>query len=152
MEIISTQKFVRLSPRKIRPVVVMIKKLTPIRAVEILPFIDKNASEPLRKVIQTAIANAKDRGIADKDLIFKEIRIGEGPRLKRGRAISRGRWHPIKKRMSHIRVVLATKSDKTTDTILQKNYDKDVKQEEKSKTLKKDDLILTKKEEVKKNK
>ncbi|OGM10599.1 50S ribosomal protein L22 [Candidatus Woesebacteria bacterium RBG_16_36_11] len=150
MEIISTQKYVRLSPRKIRPVVVMIKKLTPVRAVEVLPFIDKNASEPLRKVIQTAIANAKDRGIADNDLFFKEIRIGEGPRLKRGRAISRGRWHPIKKRMSHIRVILATKSDKTKDTKIQKNAVKEVKQEEKGKTLKKEDLQQAKKEEVSK--
>jgi len=42
-------------------------------------------------------------------LIFKEIQIGEGPRLKRGQAASRGRWHAFKHRMAHIRVVLTTK-------------------------------------------
>jgi large subunit ribosomal protein L22 len=111
MEIISTQKYLRLSPRKIRPVVSMVKKLTPMKAVEILPFIGKRASDPLRKVILTAMANAKDKGISNDNLIFKEIQINEGPRLKRGREVSRGRWHPIKKRMSHIRVVLVTKTE-----------------------------------------
>ena len=111
MEFISRQNFLRMSPRKIRPVVTLIKKLTPEKAVEILPFIGKKASTPLRKVIMTAMANARDKGVVGSDLIFKEIQINEGPRLKRGLAISRGRWHPIKKRMSHIRVVLTTKSE-----------------------------------------
>ena len=110
MEIIAIQKFLLLSPRKIRPVVELIKKLTPVEAVERLPFVGKKASEPLAKVIKQALANARNRGLADSDLVFKEIQIGEGPRLKRGRPVSRGQWHPIKKRMSHIRVVLETKA------------------------------------------
>lgn len=111
MEFIATQKYLRLSPRKIRPVVALVKKLTPDKAVETLPFIGKRGSLPLKKVILTAIAGAKDKGVDSHDLVFKEIQIGEGPRLKRGLAVSRGRWHPIKKRMSHIRVVLMTKSE-----------------------------------------
>ena len=110
MEIIASQKYLLLSPRKIRPVVALIKKMTPLEAVERLPFIAKKASEPLAKVIKQALANARVKGLSDSDLTFKEIQIGEGPRLKRGRPVSRGQWQPIKKRMSHIRVVLETKA------------------------------------------
>lgn len=108
MEITSTQKFIRLSPRKVRPVVAMIKKMTPSKAVEMLPYVAKRSAMPLAKVIKSAIANAAQRGIGSEDLMFKEIQIGEGPRLKRGQPVSRGRFHPIKKRMSHIRVTLTT--------------------------------------------
>ena len=108
-EIIATQKFLRISPRKVRPVVALIKKMSPARAVEILPFVGKKSAEPLVKVIKTAIANAVQMGIANSDLRFKEIQIGEGPTLKRGTPVSRGRFHAIKKRMSHIRVVLGAK-------------------------------------------
>lgn len=109
MEIIATQKFLIVSPKKIRTIVSVVKGLSPTQAVEKLPFVGKKASEPLIKVIKSAIANAKVKGISEDNLIFKEIQIGDGPRLKRGRPVSRGMWHPIIKRMSHIRVVLTTK-------------------------------------------
>lgn len=107
-EFISTQKYLVMSPRKIRLVAALIRKMKPIEAVEKLPFAQKRAAESISKVIRSAIANAKNQGVSDTDLIFKEIQIGEGPRLKRGRAASRGRWAPFKRRMSHIRVVLTT--------------------------------------------
>lgn len=109
MEFKSEQKHLILSPRKIRPVVDVIKKMTPAKALENLPFIKKRASEYLIKVIKSAIANASQKGSDVDNLVFKEIQIGEGPRLKRGQPVSRGRWHPIKKRMSHIKVILMTK-------------------------------------------
>lgn len=105
---ISTQKYLLESPRKLRLVVEVIKKMKPVDAVEKLPFVQKRAAGDLVKVIKSAIANAKAQGVSDADLVFKEIQIGEGPRLKRGRAASRGMWHPFKKRMSHIRVVLVS--------------------------------------------
>lgn len=111
MEIIATQKYLILSPRKIRPVADVVRKMTPAEALERLPFVGKKAAEPLAKVIRQAMANARNRGFSESDLTFKEIQIGEGPRLKRGRPVSRGQWHPIKKRMSHIRVVLETKTE-----------------------------------------
>lgn len=105
---IATQKYLIMSPRKIRLVAALIKKMKPLEAIEKLPFVQKRAGEPLMKVIKNAVASAKNQGVADTDLIFKEIQIGEGPRLKRGQAASRGRWHPFKHRMAHIRVVLTT--------------------------------------------
>ncbi|MGA3291748.1 MAG: uL22 family ribosomal protein [Candidatus Microgenomates bacterium] len=102
----ATQKYLLMSPRKIRLVVDVVKKMKPTEAVEKLPFVQKRAGAELAKVIKSAIASAKAQGISETDLVFKEIQIGEGPRLKRGIAVSRGMWHPIKKRMSHIRVIL----------------------------------------------
>ena len=106
--IIAVQKFIKMSPKKIRLVADKIRGMKPQKAVEILPFVGKRASEPLVKVIKTAIANAKVKNVSQENLEFKEIQINEGPRLKRGRPVSRGRWHPYKRRMSHIRVVLTT--------------------------------------------
>jgi len=118
MEFKSEQKHLIISPRKVRPVVDVIKKTTPVKALDNLPFIKKRASEYLYKVIKSALANASQKGADINNLIFKEIQIGEGPRLKRGQPVSRGRWHPIKKRMSHIKVVLMTKrvSDKSVNS------------------------------------
>jgi large subunit ribosomal protein L22 len=86
--------------------------MKPTEAIEALPFSRKRAADPLVKVIKTAIANAKERGVKEENLIFKEIQINEGPRLKRGRPASRGVWHPYKRRMSHIRVILEEKKIK----------------------------------------
>jgi large subunit ribosomal protein L22 len=104
----ATQKYLLMSPRKIRLVVGVIKKMKPAEAVEKLPFVQKRASAELAKVIKSAITSAKNAGVSETDLIFKEIQIGEGPRLKRGKAASRGMWHPFKRRMAHIRVILAS--------------------------------------------
>jgi large subunit ribosomal protein L22 len=109
MEIKTVQRFIRTSPYKLRLVVNLIKGLSPRESLEALPFTGKRAAEPLSKAIKVALANAKDQGISESDLVFKEIQINEGPRLKRGRPVSRGRWHPYKRRMSHIRIVLETK-------------------------------------------
>ncbi len=105
MKIVHTQKFVRMSPRKLRVVADVVRNLEANRAIEILPYTSKRAAVPLVKVIKTAVANAKDRKVKG-ELIIKEVQVNEGPRLKRGRAVSRGRWHPYMRRMSHIRVVL----------------------------------------------
>jgi large subunit ribosomal protein L22 len=109
MEIISTQKYILLSPKKIRPVANLIKRMRVEQAIERLPFVNKKGSEFLLKVLKTAFSDAKNRGISEENIYIKEIQITEGPRLKRGIAVSRGQWHPITKRMSHIKVILGVK-------------------------------------------
>ncbi|KKR30294.1 50S ribosomal protein L22 [Candidatus Woesebacteria bacterium RIFCSPHIGHO2_01_FULL_39_32] len=121
MEFKATQKFVLSSPKKLREVVALIKKLSPTGAVERLPFAGKRAAKPLEKVVKTAIANAKQKEVNVETLIFKEIQIGEGPRLKRFRAGARGRAKPYKRRMSHIRVVLTTRNDQISKSKSQTN-------------------------------
>lgn len=129
MEFISTQKYIKVSPKKIREVALNVKKLRPAKAVEVLPFVAKRGSIYLEKVIKTAIANAVQKGVSADELYFKEIQVSEGPRLKRGTPVSKGRWHPIKKRMSHIRVVLETKEKEAVKKV-EKAEVKEAKTEE----------------------
>lgn len=112
MLFIATQKYLLMSPKKLRPVADLAKKMKPKDALEKLPFVGKRGVEPVLKVIKSAMASAKAKGFGEDDLKIKEIQIGDGPRLKRGIAVSRGQWHPIVKKMSHIRVVLETINDK----------------------------------------
>lgn len=121
MDIKAEQKYLLLSPKKIRVVVELIKRMSPTLAAETLSLVGKSAAEPLRKVILAGIANARVKGISETSLTFKEIQITEGPRLKRGNPVSRGMWHPIKKRMSHIRIILATKEEKKVEKKGEKN-------------------------------
>jgi large subunit ribosomal protein L22 len=139
MDFKATQKFVVTTPRKLREVVALVKDMSPKDAVERLPYVQKRAAEPLRKVIKTAIANAKQADINVEDLTLKEIQIGEGPRLKRWRAGARGRAKPYAKRMSHIRVILEAKEKKTKKTAKSvsgktKSKEKEVVSKAKSKT------------------
>lgn len=106
---IATQKYVRMTPRKLRLVADAARKMTPAAAIEVLPYSKKIAAGPLMKVVKTAVANAKQAGADETRLMFVEIQISEGPVLKRGIPVSRGQWHPILKRMSHIRVVVGEK-------------------------------------------
>lgn len=106
MEAIAIHKYLRMSPQKVRLVVSMVKTLTPQRALEILPHIQRAASQPVAKVIASAVANAKQKGVSESDLVFKEIQVTRGPILKRGRPVGRGRWHSIQKKSSHVRVIV----------------------------------------------
>ncbi len=112
MIIKSTQKFIRTSPRKLRLVANAIKRLNPADALAKLRYVEKAAAEPLSKALKTAISNAKNNyKINDSDLKFDSILINPGPTLKRGRPVSRGQYHAIKKRMSHITIILNSTQD-----------------------------------------
>ncbi|KKR58673.1 MAG: 50S ribosomal protein L22 [Candidatus Curtissbacteria bacterium GW2011_GWA1_40_47] len=107
MEVTATAKNVRISPEKVRLVVAQIKKLPPKEAVEILNYVSKRSSLPLKKVIASAIANAKNNfDLTENSLTFREISVTKGIVFKRFKAVARGRAHPILKRTSHIKVVL----------------------------------------------
>ena len=110
MEVRAVSRNIRVSPYKVRLVVNEIKKMQPGDAVKMLNFTQKAASKPLKKVVMSAIANAKNNNnLNENSLTFKEIQIGHGLTFKRYRPISRGRVHDIKKITSHIRVVLEGK-------------------------------------------
>ena len=107
MEVIAIAKNIRISPEKVRLVVAQIKKLPPTEAVQILSYVSKRSSLPLKKVIASAIANAKNNfGLSQENLTFKEISVTKGIVFKRFKAGARGRAHPILKRTSHIKIVL----------------------------------------------
>lgn len=111
MKITAQQKYIRMSPQKIRLVAAAIKHLPPAEAQRQLAFIPKRAARPLSKVIGQAVANATNNLKLNPRLLkIESIEINEGPTLKRWRAVSRGRAHGILKQTSHIKVILGLKT------------------------------------------
>jgi len=113
MEYRALAKYIRISPRKVRLVVDAVKPLSVMRALEQLSLMKKHAALTVRDVIQSAIANAKGKNADTDSLTFKSIDVTEGPVMKRFHAVSRGMGHSYKKRMTHIRVVLVDRIQKT---------------------------------------
>jgi large subunit ribosomal protein L22 len=108
MEVKATAKFVRISPRKARLVVDMIRGVEVNKALDQLMFMNKRASLPVGKLVKSAIANAVNNLELKRDnLYIKEIKVDEGPTLHRWMPRARGRATPIRKRTSHIKIVLA---------------------------------------------
>ncbi len=103
-------KYSRVAPRKVRLVVDLIRGKAVSEAVNILKFTRRSASGVLEKVLKSAVANAENLEIGDPDdLLVQEAFVDGGPVLKRFRARSMGRANPIKKRTSHITLVVGVK-------------------------------------------
>ena len=97
----------RQSPRKVRLVADLVRGKKVDRALGALGFLSKRASDPVRGVIEAALANAKNNfQLNTENLFVNEIRVDEGVVLKRRMPRARGTAYPIKKRTSHITVVL----------------------------------------------
>lgn len=140
MKIVQTQKYIRTSPRKLRMLAAMVRGMEASKAIEVLPYTGKRAAAPLVKTIKAAVANAKDRKVEAEELRITEVQINEGPVLKRGRAVSRGMWHPYQRKMSHIRVVIEpVVSEKKEETKSEKKEKEGKKEVKKSKETKKKD-------------
>ena len=99
---------IRISPRKVRTVVDTVRGKSVSQALSILAFTRKKAALPVQKLLKSALANAAENdGISDVDtLVIDRIMVDEGPTLKRYMPRARGRATPIRKRTSHIRIVL----------------------------------------------
>ncbi len=103
----ATLRYIRISPRKVRPVIALVKGKKAYDAVAVLQNVKKKASALLIDVINSAIANAERKGVADSsELYVLNIIANGGPQLKRFRAGSMGRASTIRKRTSHITVEL----------------------------------------------
>jgi large subunit ribosomal protein L22 len=101
-------RFVRVAPRKARMVVDLIRGQQVAEALNILKFTPRSASRVVEKVLKSAVANAENLEIGDPDdLWVSRVHVDGGPILKRFNARSMGRANPIKKRTSHITVVVA---------------------------------------------
>lgn len=107
MDIVAEAKNIRKSTRKVRLLAKGLRGQNPTQVLEALKFTNKAAAEPLSKVIKSAMANATNNlKMDEKKLVIKEILVNEGATLKRFKPRSRGMAHSIKKRTSHIRVIL----------------------------------------------
>ncbi len=144
MEITAKARYIHMSPKKVRLVLDVIRGMDATEAENQLKFIPKQASRPILKLLNSAVANAKENYNLEKgDLYIKKIRADEGPILRRWTPKAYGRTAPIRKRSSHIIVVLGEKqerqkSEKSTKALIKGGFKKlkEVKEKPKSKPIK----------------
>lgn len=107
MNVKAVAKGVGISPRKVNPVAALVRDRSVADAIIILDHTPRRASMAVKKVIESARANADyNHRLKPETLRIVEISISAGPRLKRFRPVSRGMAHPYLHQTSHIRVVL----------------------------------------------
>ncbi|MDD3618771.1 MAG: 50S ribosomal protein L22 [Desulfobulbaceae bacterium] len=107
METRAVAKYIRISPQKARLVADVVRGMDADTAITTLKFMPKKGARILRKVIESAVANAIQTEKVDTDTLYiKRILIDGGPMLKRFRPRAMGRATPILKRTSHITVVV----------------------------------------------
>jgi large subunit ribosomal protein L22 len=112
MDVHANLRHLRMSPRKVRLVVNTIRGLSVSAAETRLSFLPKLAAQPVLKLLRSAVANAEHNFKLDKkDLFVRHIVADGGPTLKRFRPRAFGRAAPIRKRTTHISLILAVKGD-----------------------------------------
>ncbi len=127
-------RFVHTAPRKVRLVLDTIRGLPASEAEQRLGFMPKQAARDVYATLHSAIANAKDKGVAIESLTISKALCDEGPRIKRRILGSRGRANPISKQMSHITIELKSaafqpKKSKTPEKLIAKRSDSAPKKE-----------------------
>lgn len=111
MEARAQARYVRVSSRKARMVVDLIRGKDVLRAREILQFNERNISEVIEKCLNSAVANAEREGVKAENLYVKTTFADEGPTMKRFRPRAKGSASKIRKRTSHITVIVATREE-----------------------------------------
>ena len=107
MEVRATAKYIRTSPRKLRPIVDVVRGKKVDEALTILRFLPSPSARTVAKVVKSAAANAENNfEMTPSDLKIVRIFVDEGRTMKRFRAGPRGRVKPILKRSSHITVIV----------------------------------------------
>jgi large subunit ribosomal protein L22 len=110
MESRASLRYVRISPRKVMQVVDLIRGQDINNAIAILKFSNKGSARIVKKVLDSAIANATETGEIDLDNLYvKRAFVDQGPMMKRFRAAPMGRAHMYRKRTSHITIILDEK-------------------------------------------
>lgn len=111
MEVKAIARYIRMSPRKVRLVVDVVRGKSVEEAINILHFIPKRGSSPVEKVLRSAVANAMNKEEASKlepeDLFIKGIWVDQGPTMRRYNPGPMGRANLIRKRFCHITVVVS---------------------------------------------
>jgi large subunit ribosomal protein L22 len=100
-------RYVRTAPMKVRRVIDLVRGMDAAEALDVLRFAPQSASEPVAKVLGSAIANAEhNKNLDRRDLFISQAYVDEGPTLKRFRPRAQGRAFRIRKRTSHITIVV----------------------------------------------
>ena len=112
MEARAIARYVRVSPRKARVVVDLIRGKSVPQAREILAFTNRAIAETVEKTLNSAVANAENLyHVNPETLVVKTCFVDEGPTLKRIRPRAKGSASRIRKRMSHITIIVATREE-----------------------------------------
>lgn len=112
MEARAIAKYIRISPRKVRQVVDLIRGKKIADALAILKFTPKVATEAIEKAVKSAVANAEHNYEMNTDALYiAEAFVDQGPTIKRMKPRAMGRADVIKKRTSHITVVVKEKKE-----------------------------------------
>ena len=107
MEVVSLTKYTRVSPKKARQVAKELRGKPANEALELLSFIPRKSARLLRKTLHSAVANAENNhNLNSDDLVIKEAVVEEGPAFRRYKPAARGSAKPIRKRTSHLRIIL----------------------------------------------
>ena len=110
MNVTASLRYLRMSPRKVRLVINTIRGLDAQTAETRLRFMAQGPAEPVLKLLRSAMANAEHNfHLKREDLLVKTITADGGPTVKRSRPRAFGRSAPIRKRTTHINLVLALK-------------------------------------------
>ncbi|MFP7364863.1 50S ribosomal protein L22 [Corynebacterium callunae] len=108
----ATARFVRVTPMKARRVIDLVRGKTVAEALSILKYAPQAASEPVAKVVASAAANAENNfGLDPRTLVISEAYANEGPTMKRFQPRAQGRAFQIRKRSSHITVVVESQKE-----------------------------------------
>ena len=108
-------RFVRVTPMKARRVVDLVRGREVDDALALLRFAPQAASEPVYKVLESAVSNAVTvEGLDRNALVITKATVGEGPTLKRFRPRAQGRAYRILKRTSHITIVVQPRPEQST--------------------------------------
>ena len=106
---IAKLNFARISPQKVRRVANVIRGLPVSEARIQLDVLSQRPAPLLQKLLMSAVANAKQQGLLEQELVINSLTVNEGRVLKRSLPRARGRATPIRKRMSHITLVVGGK-------------------------------------------
>lgn len=109
MEASATLSNYRQAPRKVALIADLIRGKRAEHALVVLAHLPKRGSDPMAKLVKSAIANARSKGAATADLFITRIEVGKGLVMKRTMPRARGRGAPIRKKMSHISLTVAEK-------------------------------------------
>lgn len=134
MEIKAKAKYIKMSSRKVRLVVDVIRGMEVGAALDQLRFINKRAAKPIEKLIKSGIANATNNyELEENNLYIKVIKVDEGATLKRWKPRAHGRAAPIRKRTSHISLILAEIKDSGEKKAKKQEVEAPIKLDSKSK-------------------
>jgi large subunit ribosomal protein L22 len=118
MEYRASHRYADMSARKIRPFAALIRGRPVDEALELLQFLPNKSARLLEAVLKSAVGNAEDKGARNVEaLVISESRVDDGPIMRRIMPRARGTAYPIKRRYSHIHVVLWDGAEETEGAV-----------------------------------